>query len=200
MAWRATSRRKGSTLDRMIAPGVSSTISSTPVAVSRARILRPSRPMTRPLSSSLGSATAEPVVPTAGAARRVKAGGGLSFVLQRGRTLAIVGESGSGKSVTSQAILGLHRRTRALTSGQIILDGEDLMGADNERLRTLRGSKMAMIFQDPLSALHPYYTIGSQIVEAIQVHHHMGKSMAKARALEMLDRVGIPNPRQRVDQ
>ncbi len=130
----------------------------------------------------------------------VKSVDGLTFDLQRGKTLGIVGESGSGKSVTSQAILGLHRRTRALTSGQIILDGEDLMGADNERLRTLRGSKMAMIFQDPLSALHPYYTIGSQIVEAIQVHHHMGKSMAKARALEMLDRVGIPNPRQRVDQ
>jgi peptide/nickel transport system ATP-binding protein len=130
----------------------------------------------------------------------VKAVDGLSFALERGKTLGIVGESGSGKSVTSQAILGLHRRSGALTSGQIVLDGEDLMSADDERLRKLRGIQMAMIFQDPLSALHPYYTIGSQIVEAIQVHHKMSKTLAKARALEMLDRVGIPNPQRRVDQ
>src|SRR6476660_4658429 len=124
----------------------------------------------------------------------VKSVDGLSFDLERGKTIGIVGESGSGKSVTSQAILGLHRRGKAKTSGQIVLDGEDLMTIGNERLRTLRGSKMAMIFQDPLSALHPYYTIGSQIVEAIQVHHDLDKNKARARALEMLDRVGIPNP------
>src|SRR6476646_11452779 len=130
----------------------------------------------------------------------VKSVDGLSFDLERGKTIGIVGESGSGKSVTSQAILGLHRRGRARTSGQIVLDGEDLMTISNEKLRTLRGSKMAMIFQDPLSALHPYYTIGSQIVEAIQVHHDLDKNKARARALEMLDRVGIPNPQRRIDQ
>ncbi|HET7660020.1 MAG TPA: ABC transporter ATP-binding protein, partial [Oryzihumus sp.] len=130
----------------------------------------------------------------------VKSVDGLSFALERGKTIGIVGESGSGKSVTSQAILGLHRRGKAKTSGQIVLDGEDLMTISNEKLRTLRGSKMAMIFQDPLSALHPYYTIGAQIVEAIQVHHDLDKNKARARALEMLDRVGIPNPQRRVDQ
>ena len=130
----------------------------------------------------------------------VKAVDGLSFSVERGRTLGIVGESGSGKSVASQAILGLHRRGKAKTGGQIVLDGQDLMAMDDEELRHLRGHKMAMIFQDPLSALHPYYTIGSQIVEAIQVHHPLAKAKAKVRAIEMLDRVGIPNPQRRVDQ
>ena len=131
----------------------------------------------------------------------VKAVDGLSFDLERGKTIGIVGESGSGKSVTSQAILGLHRRSRAKASGQIVLDGEDLMTAKDERLRHLRGSKMAMIFQDPLSALHPYYSVGSQIVEGILVHHSdMGKAAAKKRAVDLLGRVGIPSPGRRVDQ
>jgi peptide/nickel transport system ATP-binding protein len=131
----------------------------------------------------------------------VKAVDGLSFSLDRGQTIGIVGESGSGKSVTSQAILGLHRRTRAKTSGQIILDGEDLMQVSGERLRNLRGNKMAMVFQDPLSALHPYYTVGAQIVEGIRVHHSdMSKSGAKARTIDLLGRVGIPNPKKRFDQ
>ncbi|MEI2827375.1 MAG: ATP-binding cassette domain-containing protein [Dermatophilaceae bacterium] len=85
----------------------------------------------------------------------VKAVDGISFRIERGETIGIVGESGSGKSVTSQAILGLHRRSKAQSSGQIWLDGEDLMTVDDERLRELRGNKMAMIFQDPLSAMHP---------------------------------------------
>jgi peptide/nickel transport system ATP-binding protein len=131
----------------------------------------------------------------------VKAVDGLSFAIDRGQTIGIVGESGSGKSVTSQAILGLHRRTRAKTSGQIILDGEDLMSVSNERLRHLRGNKMAMVFQDPLSALHPYYTVGAQIVEGIRVHHSdMSKAAAKTRVLDLLGRVGIPNPKKRIDQ
>ena len=131
----------------------------------------------------------------------VKAVDGLTFKLERGKTIGIVGESGSGKSVTSQGILGLHRRTRARASGQIWLDGEDLMTVSDERMRELRGNKMAMIFQDPLSALHPYYTIGSQIVEAIRVHHSdTSKSAAKARAVDLLGLVGIPNPTRRVDQ
>ena len=131
----------------------------------------------------------------------VKAVDGLSFTLDRGQTIGIVGESGSGKSVTSQAILGLHRRSRAMTSGSIFLDGEDLMTVSTERLRKLRGNKMAMIFQDPLSALHPYYTVGTQIVEGIRVHHSdMSKAAAKTRSIDLLDRVGIPNPKKRADQ
>src|SRR4051812_3530936 len=131
----------------------------------------------------------------------VKAVDGLSFSLDRGQTIGIVGESGSGKSVTSQAILGLHRRSRAKTSGSIFLDGEDLMTVSNERLRTLRGNKMAMIFQDPLSALHPYHTVGTQIVEGIRVHHSdMSKNAAKTRTIDLLGRVGIPNPKKRYDQ
>ena len=131
----------------------------------------------------------------------VRAVDGLSFNLEKGRTIGIVGESGSGKSVTSQAILGLHRRTRAKAGGEIWLDGEDLMKVSNERLRELRGSKMAMIFQDPLSALHPYYSVGAQIVEAIRVHHgETSRSAAKKRAVEMLNLVGIPTAAKRVDQ
>ncbi len=131
----------------------------------------------------------------------VKAVDGLTFHLERGQTIGIVGESGSGKSVTSQGILGLHRRTRALASGEIWLDGEDLMTVSDERMRELRGNKMAMIFQDPLSALHPYYTIGAQIVEAIRVHHpDTSKAAAKTRATELLGLVGIPSPTRRVDQ
>jgi peptide/nickel transport system ATP-binding protein len=130
----------------------------------------------------------------------VKSVDGLSFELQKGRTLGIVGESGSGKSVTSQAIMGLHRKTRAKVSGQILLEGEDLLQVSDSRLRQLRGNAMAMVFQDPLSALHPYYTVGNQIVEAYKVHHNVRKDVARKRTIEMLDLVGIPNPARRIDQ
>jgi peptide/nickel transport system ATP-binding protein len=129
----------------------------------------------------------------------VKAVDGLSFTLERGKTLGIVGESGSGKSVTSMGILGLHQRTRADISGHIWLDGEELISATPERVRELRGSKMAMIFQDPLSALHPYYTVGAQISEAYLIHNKVGKKAAKQHAIDMLGRVGIPQPAARVD-
>ncbi|MYW07228.1 ATP-binding cassette domain-containing protein, partial [Streptomyces sp. SID2563] len=111
----------------------------------------------------------------------------------------IVGESGSGKSVTSLGIMGLHTSERARIGGEIWLEGEELIGSGAERVRRLRGQKMAMIFQDPLSALHPYYTIGAQIVEAHRVHHKVDKKAAKKRAIEMLDRVGIPEPHRRFD-
>ncbi|SDP31288.1 ABC transporter ATP-binding protein [Actinacidiphila guanduensis] len=127
----------------------------------------------------------------------VKSVDGLSFDVRRGRTLGIVGESGSGKSVTSLGIMGLHRGARAKVSGEVWLDGEELIGADPDKVRRLRGSKMAMIFQDPLSAMHPYYTVGSQIVEAYRVHHKVSRREAAERAIEMLDRVGIPEPRKR---
>ncbi|MYX74615.1 ATP-binding cassette domain-containing protein, partial [Streptomyces sp. SID3915] len=129
----------------------------------------------------------------------VKSVDGVSFDLKAGQTLGIVGESGSGKSVTSLGIMGLHTSERARIKGEIWLDGEELIGAGPERVRKLRGQKMAMIFQDPLSALHPYYSIGAQIVEAHRVHHKVDKKAAKKRAIEMLDRVGIPEPHRRYE-
>jgi peptide/nickel transport system ATP-binding protein len=130
----------------------------------------------------------------------VKSVDGISFELERGSTIGIVGESGSGKSVTSLSVLGLHRRSKAKISGQILLDGEDLLTVSDARIRELRGNQMAMVFQDPLSALHPYYTIGNQIIEAYRIHHHgVSKAQARTRAIEMLDRVGIPNAHRRVD-
>jgi peptide/nickel transport system ATP-binding protein len=130
----------------------------------------------------------------------VKAVDGLTFDLAKGKTLGIVGESGSGKSVTSLAIMGLHRGSRARISGEILLDGQDLTKVSDEELRSLRGRKLAMIFQDPLSAMHPYYTVGQQLVEAIRVHEHVSKQAARTTVIEMLARVGIPNPNKRVDQ
>jgi len=129
----------------------------------------------------------------------VRAVDGISFGLERGRTLGIVGESGSGKSVTSMGIMGLHQGTKAEITGHIRLDGEDLVTATPNRVRELRGSKMAMIFQDPLSSLHPYYTVGYQIAEAYLIHNKVSKKAAKAHAVDMLNRVGIPNPQTRVD-
>ena len=120
---------------------------------------------------------------------------GVSFSVERGSTLGIVGESGSGKSVTSLGIIGLHHRHSARISGEIWLDGEELVGGGPGRVRELRGGKMAMIFQDPLSALHPYYTVGEQIAEAYRVHHPGARRSRPAqRAVEMLGRVGIPQP------
>jgi len=129
----------------------------------------------------------------------VRAVDGLSFALDRGKTIGIVGESGSGKSVTSQAILGLHKGTQAQVSGEIWLDGDELVGMSSEEIRPLRGAKVAMIFQDPLSSLHPFYRIGDQIVEAYRVHNDVSKKQAKTRAVEMLARVGIPHPDKRFD-
>jgi peptide/nickel transport system ATP-binding protein len=124
---------------------------------------------------------------------------GVSFEVERGKTLAIVGESGSGKSVTAQAIMGLIDRRVASVSGQVWLDGEELVGMPDEELRGLRGLKMAMIFQDPMSSLHPFYRIGAQLTEAALVHQKLSKSEARDLAIEMLRRVGIPAPAQRVD-
>jgi peptide/nickel transport system ATP-binding protein len=129
----------------------------------------------------------------------VKSVDGLSFHLERGRTLGIVGESGSGKSVTSLSIMGLHERTSAKLSGEIWLDGEELLGSTSERVRELRGKKMAMIFQDPLSAMHPLYTVGRQIIEAYRIHNDVSRAAARQHAIEMLRRVGIPQPASRVD-
>jgi peptide/nickel transport system ATP-binding protein len=121
--------------------------------------------------------------------------------VERGRVLGIVGESGSGKSVSSLTVMGLTRFAgNAEISGSIVLDGQDVLGASDEDLRRMRGNEVAMIFQDPLSSLHPFYKVGDQLVEAVQAHHDdVSKAQAMDRAVEMLGLVGIPEPRRRVD-
>jgi peptide/nickel transport system ATP-binding protein len=123
----------------------------------------------------------------------------LSYSVDRGKTLGIVGESGSGKSVSSMAVLGLHDPKHSRLSGSIRIDGQEVVGASEERMRKIRGNSVAMIFQDALTALHPFYTIGDQISEGYRIHHKVSKSDAKKRAIEMLDRVGIPQANRRVD-
>ncbi len=129
----------------------------------------------------------------------VKSVDGLSFDLARGKTLGIVGESGSGKSVTSLSIMGLHKRGTAQMSGSIRVDAIELVGASAENVRLMRGKKMAMIFQDPLSAMHPFYTVGRQIIEAYRLHNDVSKKVAREHAIDMLNRVGIPQAAKRVD-
>jgi peptide/nickel transport system ATP-binding protein len=125
----------------------------------------------------------------------VKAVDGVSFEVERGKTLGIVGESGSGKSVTSLAVLGLHDPYRTEVSGQILVGGRDVTRMAEVEVRKLRGYEVAMIFQDPLSSLHPFYKIGRQIAEAYLVHHpKASRKEAFDQAVFMLDRVGIPQP------
>lgn len=131
----------------------------------------------------------------------VKAVDGFSFDVQRGRTLAIVGESGSGKSVSVTALMGLLPKRRAkIARGKAMFGEHDLLSMDPEELRKLRGEEIAMIFQDPLTALNPVYRVGWQIVEQIRAHRDISKKEAHEKAIELLSLVGIPNPRQRVDQ
>lgn len=124
----------------------------------------------------------------------------VSYVVEKGKTLAIVGESGSGKSVSSLALMGLLNSSKATITGTVNFAGKELISADPEDVRKLRGLNIAMIFQDPLSALHPFYTIGSQLVEAVQVHHDVTDDEARARAKAMLERVGISSVEQRLDE
>ncbi|MGZ6643348.1 MAG: ABC transporter ATP-binding protein [Solirubrobacteraceae bacterium] len=130
----------------------------------------------------------------------VKAVDGVSYTVERGSALGIVGESGSGKSVSSLTVMGLTRFAgNAEISGSIRFDGKDLLAASDEDMRKLRGSEIAMIFQDPLSSLHPFYKIGHQLVEAVRAHVDMPRAKAMDRAIEMLGLVGIPEPRRQVD-
>jgi peptide/nickel transport system ATP-binding protein len=127
----------------------------------------------------------------------VKAVDGVNFSLDRGQTLGIVGESGSGKSVTNMAIMGLARGGRV--SGEVLFEGRDLLKMHQSELRDIRGKRIAMIFQDPLSSLHPYYRVGSQIAEMILAHEKVSKKEARDRAINLLRLVGIPRPERRVD-
>ena len=127
----------------------------------------------------------------------VKAVDGVSFQLERGRTLGIVGESGCGKSVANMTILGLTRADNARISGRIGFGDRDLNTLDDKGLRSVRGNQISMIFQDPLSSLHPFYKVGRQLVEAIQVHQELDKDQARRRAVELLGLVGIPDPDRR---
>jgi peptide/nickel transport system ATP-binding protein len=129
----------------------------------------------------------------------VKAVDGISYTVERRRALGIVGESGSGKSVSSLTVMGLTRYANARISGEVLFEGRDLLKASDDELRSLRGNDIAMIFQDPLSSLHPFYKVGWQLVEAIQVHQDVSKAVARRRAIELLGMVGIPEPSVRVD-
>ena len=122
---------------------------------------------------------------------------GLSFRLEEGAALALVGESGSGKSTVASALLGLHRGTGARVEGSVDVAGTDVQRASDEELRRLCGGRAAMVFQDPLSSLDPYYAIGDQIAEVYRVHARVSRRAARARAVEVLDRVGIPDAARR---
>jgi oligopeptide/dipeptide ABC transporter ATP-binding protein len=129
----------------------------------------------------------------------VRAVRGVDFAVSAGEVLAVVGESGSGKSVTAMSILKLLPPS-ATVGGKVLWQGEDLLAVSDERMRKVRGAEIAMIFQDPLTALNPVHRVGAQIIEAIRVHEKVDKKQARQRAIEMLDLVGIPQADRRVDQ
>ncbi len=129
----------------------------------------------------------------------VRAVDGVSFTVDRNQTLGIVGESGCGKSVTSLTIMGLNNPRNATSSGEAVFDGENLLAATPARLRELRGEKIAMIFQDPMTSLNPVKSIGWQLVEAVLLHNDISKKEARERALVALAEVGIPRAAKRID-
>ncbi|KAA2235198.1 ABC transporter ATP-binding protein [Salinarimonas soli] len=131
--------------------------------------------------------------------RRTRAVDGVGFSVHRGRTLGIVGESGCGKSVTSLAVMGLLPKAGARVSGRVVFDGQDLLAASERTMRDLRGDRLAMIFQEPMTSLNPSYTVGDQIMEVLLRHRSMSRAAARERAIEMLRRVRIPTPEQRFD-
>jgi peptide/nickel transport system ATP-binding protein len=130
----------------------------------------------------------------------VKAVDGVSFTIERGRTLGVVGESGSGKSITFLTVMGLINRKSARVSGEVLFEGRNLLEASTEELRHIRGDRIGMIFQDPMTSMHPMFRVGDQIAEAILAHRNIGKREAGARAVEALRLVGIPAPEQRARQ
>ncbi|MEZ5073467.1 MAG: ABC transporter ATP-binding protein [Solirubrobacterales bacterium] len=130
----------------------------------------------------------------------VKAVDGVSLAVHEGEMLGVVGESGSGKSVANLTILGLTRAANATITGRITFEGEDLLQIGEDELQRIRGNGISMIFQDPLSALHPFFKVGAQLIEAIQVHQDVSDSAARAHAVELLELVGIPDAARRMGE
>ncbi len=131
----------------------------------------------------------------------LKAVDGVSFSLDRGETIGIVGESGSGKSVLGRTIMGLHTTGPTTTiSGRVMFDGRDVQSLGPKELRSLWGSQIGMVFQDPMTALNPVKKIGVHLTETLRKHQGLGRTPARERAVELLDLVGIPDPRRRIDQ
>jgi len=133
-------------------------------------------------------------------AGEVKAVNDISFDLDVGRTLGIVGESGSGKSVTAYSIMQILSNPGRIVSGSVKFDGQELVGAGEGVMRTIRGNRISMVFQDPMTSLNPVYTVGNQLEEAIVLHTNRSPQEAKARAIEMLELVGINEPQRRIKQ
>jgi oligopeptide transport system ATP-binding protein len=130
----------------------------------------------------------------------VKAVGGISFSLDKGKVLGIVGESGSGKSVTAYSILQILTHPGRIVGGSVKFDGEELVGVSEEKMRHVRGNRISIIFQDPMTSLNPVFTVGNQLMEAIILHTNRDKEQARARAIEMLGLVGINEPEKRIHQ
>ena len=131
----------------------------------------------------------------------VRALDGVSFAVEKGKTLAVVGESGCGKSVTAMSIMGLVQDANGfIEEGQIYFEGEDLAKLPKDKMRTIRGDRISMIFQEPMTALNPVYTVGEQIGEVFRIHRSMSRSQARAAALRMLKLVHIPDPDKRLDE
>ena len=130
----------------------------------------------------------------------VKAVNGVSFDLERGKVLGVVGESGSGKSVTAYSILQILEKNGKITSGSIKFDGQELVGADEKTLKRIRGNRISIIFQDPMTSLNPTYTIGHQLVEAILLHTGRTRKQAWERGVEMLRLVNVNEPEKRMRQ
>ncbi len=133
-------------------------------------------------------------------AGEVKAVNGISFSLDEGKVLGIVGESGSGKSVTAYSILQILANPGKIIGGSVKFRGEELVGASKEEMGKIRGNKISIIFQDPMTSLNPVYTIGNQLMEAIMLHTDRNKEQARARAIEMLELVGVNEPEKRIKQ
>ncbi|MDX6631454.1 MAG: peptide/nickel transport system ATP-binding protein, partial [Gaiellales bacterium] len=129
----------------------------------------------------------------------VRAVDGVSFSILAGQVLGIVGESGSGKSVTAMSIMRLIRDPNSITRGEVIYKGRDLLKLSPDQMRGVRGSEIAMIFQDPMTSLNPVYRVGWQIAEQVRAHENLSKAQAHRRAVELLDAVGIPRPEVRAD-